>query len=302
VSLPSKNAPTVSDPASRRCLNTLSTLPADRFDRYDRLIRHLFNLPSAQVSFYMNDGREPSPAAALCDGAMGDQTLLVVEDARNDIRFATEPGMRFCAAMALQDSNGQRYGLLCITDVEPRPFSLDDQTALQDVANMAMDEISARQLAVTDELTGLSNRRGYELLADKALALCRRMEQPAVIVMLDLVGLAEINDLHGFAAGDRILRNFADLLAARVRESDVIARIGGDEFAMVLIGTDALGADTVLARLHENLEQMNQASTSAGRVEFRAGCTLYDSDTHATVFDALRDADEQMYRAKNSAC
>ena len=99
---------------------------------------------------------------------------------------------------------------------------------------MAEQELSALQLATTDHLTLISNRRGFEVLARHAVQFCRRLQLPVTLLSFDLNKFKEINDRHGHAAGDQALKTFARGLLAVFRDSDVIGRLGGDEFAVLM--------------------------------------------------------------------
>jgi len=100
------------------------------------------------------------------------------------------------------------------------------------------------QLCVTDELTGLLNRRGFEGEIARTMAGARRYREKGVLLYIDLDGFKPVNDCHGHAAGDAVLRLVAKLLTDNVRETDFVARLGGDEFSVLLTRTtweDGLG-------------------------------------------------------------
>ena len=107
--------------------------------------------------------------------------------------------------------------------------------------------------AITDELTGLANRRGWYRQLDLALARARRTHEPLSVVLLDLDGFKAVNDRRGHAAGDRLLRTVSGGWLAAVRLSDVLGRVGGDEFAVLLEGADAFAAEEIVARLEAAL-------------------------------------------------
>jgi len=106
----------------------------------------------------------------------------------------------------------------------------------------------AGNLSLTDELTGLRNRRGFFLFAEQARSLAVRAGKQSDILFAELDGLKDVNDRHGREAGDALLRNFAGVLAETFRESDVMARVGGDEFCV--FGAELnLNPEVLLARL-----------------------------------------------------
>jgi len=144
------------------------------------------------------------------------------------------------------------------------------------------------RLAVTDPLTGLSNQRG--LLA-AASTLLRSRHRPLVelaVVYLDIDGLKEVNDTRGHDAGDTLIRSVAGTLRNVFRSQDTIARIGGDEFVILVVGADSALTRQLLARVHDEL-QLAGISISAGTAESAAG------SLDAELADLLSQADQGMY-------
>ena len=119
----------------------------------------------------------------------------------------------------------------------------------------------AQWLATNDPLTGLLNSRGFAERLEYTLALARRNRAALTVAYVDLDDFKRINDLHGHDAGDRLLRVVATTLKSSVRHSDAVARLGGDEFALLLPETDQDGAQLLLSKLREGLDE---ASASAG--------------------------------------
>lgn len=113
-----------------------------------------------------------------------------------------------------------------------------------------------QKLVVTDELTGLLNRRGFESELNRTLALARRHDETGMILYVDLDGFKAINDTFGHAVGDEVLRHVASLLVQNIRSTDVIGRLGGDEFAIILTRASVVGGHS-RARVLEAL--LNEA-------------------------------------------
>lgn len=157
-----------------------------------------------------------------------------------------------------------------------------------------------RELANTDMLTGLINRNLFYDRAGQALAYCRRTEIHAAILFLDLDGFKPINDTIGHAAGDEVLREVARRLAGCLRETDTVARFGGDEFLLLLSGFESREVLTGLAT--KILERINEPVT-IGDVQCQVGASigicLYPDDA-ATVDELIRCADQAMYKAKEN--
>ena len=152
-------------------------------------------------------------------------------------------------------------------------------------------------LAVTDPLTGLLNRRGFEREMERALATARRYRDIGVLIYIDLDGFKPINDTLGHAAGDEVLKRVAQILVESVRDSDRVARVGGDEFVVLLTRTEREGG---LARAETLDSLINSALVSwQGRmVPVRAslGFQLYGGDDDSE--NMLARADEAMYAVK----
>ncbi len=142
-----------------------------------------------------------------------------------------------------------------------------------------LEEISA--LSLTDELTGLSNRRGFFTMADQRLQLLERRESPCVLVFCDVDGLKQANDKLGHEAGDRLLVDSARVLCTTFRGSDLVARLGGDEF-VVLADDVSEPVEWVVARLERQIAARNASagpqapwlSISVGALAFRAGPSM----------------------------
>jgi len=155
-------------------------------------------------------------------------------------------------------ANGSRIGTLCIIDREPRDFCAEDEELLKDLAGMVEQELTAVQLATLDEMTNLTNRRGFMGVANKILSLCVRNQIPATLAFIDLNNFKSINDQHGHAEGDRALVDFSQQLATAFRSSDVVARLGGDEFVVLFTGTSRQHAENTMIKFSSVLEEDNK--------------------------------------------
>src|ERR1700728_85529 len=171
-------------------------------------------------------------------------------------------------------------------------FSLRKQRALND---------SRQHLAVTDELTGLGNRRRLLDELEEVLAALSH-EDPrsdsVALLLIDLDHFKEINDSFGHHTGDALLRQIGPRIRQVVRHEDLVARLGGDEFAVLLHGADTFKATTVAQRLSMLLEEPIDVGNASLRVGASIGVAL--APEHAlNSEDLLRCADIAMYRAKN---
>jgi diguanylate cyclase (GGDEF)-like protein len=165
--------------------------------------------------------------------------------------------------------------------------------------NARLHEIVQRQ-AITDDLTGLVNRRRFVEALDAEIERARRFGSPLTVVLADLDNFKQVNDDHGHHAGDDVLRSFAGLLRAHVRDVDVCARIGGEEFAIVLPETDEAGAGSVAERMRESLATVPIAVTEGGPVRVTSSFGVAELGAGQSGDDLLRGADAALYRAKEA--
>lgn len=158
-----------------------------------------------------------------------------------------------------------------------------------------------RELADTDPLTGLPNRRVFDQRLQDELDRARRYDQVITVVLLDLDDFKRVNDSHGHAAGDRVLRQLGSMLRRELRTMDSIARIGGEEFAITLPETGGTGArifvDRVLRRIA--LHNFGDAAIPIW-VTASAGLATFPDDRAADGEAILKIADENLYRAKHA--
>ncbi|MFO7863316.1 MAG: diguanylate cyclase [Salinivirgaceae bacterium] len=214
-----------------RALKILDSAPEERFDRLTRMAKRMFGVPISLVSIVDSnrqwfksaqglDATETPRDISFCGHAILDEDLFIVNNASEDPRFHDNPlvtgapNIRFYAGCPLRVSSGHKMGTLCLIDDKPREMNDEDRALLRDLATMAEQEIAALQLATLDELTAISNRRGFTSLAAHALAMCKRHAQPAALIMFDLNQFKPVNDKFGHAEGDRALVAFANLLRA----------------------------------------------------------------------------------------
>jgi two-component system cell cycle response regulator len=156
-----------------------------------------------------------------------------------------------------------------------------------------------RQAAVVDELTGLYNRRGFTVLGDQQMARARRDGSAVTVLFVDVDGLKGVNDAFGHQNGDVLLADLADLMKATFRASDVIGRVGGDEFCILLADE---GARSVAAtRLREAIERHNASARRRFHLSCSIGVVSLRPTVDSTLADLLSQADQAMYTEKHGA-
>ncbi|EAS46697.1 diguanylate cyclase, putative [marine gamma proteobacterium HTCC2207] len=298
-----------------RSFDILDTPQEERFDRLTRMARRLFDVPIALVSLVDKDRQwfksriglpvsETPRDISFCGHSILGEEVFIIPDASSDERFQDnplvidKPNIRFYAGCPLRALNGTQIGTLCIIDDKPRDFSEADLSALTDLAAMAEQELAALQLAVLDELTEISNRRGFMTLVGYAICMCVRQKISASLVFFDLDKFKLINDTYGHSEGDRALVTFAKILHKTLRESDLVARIGGDEFAALLLDTPKASALDVILRLQARLDVYNDKSPHDYQIDFSFGVVDFDPKVHANVEALLADGDALMYECK----
>jgi len=164
-------------------------------------------------------------------------------------------------------------------------------------ARVRMEE-ALRAMALLDELTGLYNRRGFFTLGQQQLKTAHRTKRRMVLLFADLDGMKRINDTFGHPEGDRALIETADVLRETFRESDIIARIGGDEFVVLAIETNGFPAEVLTHRLQENLEARNARGDRRYKLSLSVGLARYDPESPCSIDDLLTQADRLMYERK----
>jgi diguanylate cyclase (GGDEF)-like protein/PAS domain S-box-containing protein len=192
----------------------------------------------------------------------------------------------------------RRDGDVFIGDVRLRVVRDDAQRALylegfiEDITERKHAEARLRYLYAHDILTGLHNRAYFE---EELTRLADSRRYPVGVIMVDVDGLKLVNDLLGHAAGDEVLRQVATLIKESFRAEDVVARIGGDEFAVLLPESDENITDAAVQRMRERLDEYNRSND---RMPIRLSIGFATAEKGASILGALKQADARMYRDK----
>jgi diguanylate cyclase (GGDEF)-like protein len=297
--------------------------PEPIFDRFARVAARTANAPVALVSLVTEerqyfagmhgvvqpwaDARETPLSHSFCQHVVANEAPLVISDARLD------PVL--CANLAVVDLDviayagfpivtpqGHVLGSLCAIDDSARVWDPAQLDGLADIAVLIGNELERRNLvrrlasdARTDALTGVANRRSWDEQLPLALAHAERLGHSVWVALLDLDHFKAYNDRDGHPAGDLALRELGARWGSGVRAIDVLARIGGEEFGLILPGCDAPAALEIVERLRRDLPA--SLTASAGIAEWHEG---------TTAADLVARADRELYRAKsegrNRAC
>jgi diguanylate cyclase (GGDEF)-like protein len=295
----------------------LDTSAEESFDRITRILSSSLDVPMAAVTLIDGHrqwlksrqgplGQESCRQQAFCNVTIGMHEPLIVEDALQDARFENNPAVvgppyvRFYAGVPLRSEGGHNLGALCAIDATPRRLDARQVTLLQDLAAMVMSVIEARRLAGVDSLTGTLTRKGFRDEAERALALSSRHDHGLSCIVLDLDHFKCINDTYGHAIGDRVLSEAAKVCLERVRNTDILGRIGGEEFAIVLPHAAAADALRVAEQIRSTLEQrVILLPEESLRVSASFGIAARDG-VDISLDELLRRADQALYCAKDA--
>ncbi|NVK87093.1 MAG: sensor domain-containing diguanylate cyclase [Gammaproteobacteria bacterium] len=301
-------------------LNSLNILDSDRNERFDRITRlatRVFNVGISLVSLIDKDRqwfkseigletKETDRAISFCGHAINSSEILIVEDAQNDVRFhdnplvINAPFIRFYAGCPLKYRDGTVLGTLCIIDAMPREFTDEDRQLLRDLAAMVENEIAALELATTDELTKIANRRAFFSVAQSLLKVCERKPDTCFsIAFFDLNDFKFINDNLGHDAGDDVLITFANKLQQSFRVCDIVARIGGDEFAVLYAHEKKEQIENAVQRFEKSINQFNRNRIDY-QIKYSVGVVEFSCKDNPSLDAMLSKADSLMYQQKRA--
>jgi len=168
-----------------------------------------------------------------------------------------------------------------------------------DISFQKEAEEKLRKLAITDELTGLLNRRGFMDMADRLLKLLSRSKSDIYLLYADLDNMKWINDTFGHQAGDQALLDTAAILRETFRQSDILGRLGGDEFAALLaVDSGSEDEETVTRRLHEKLAILNSMEPRSFTLEISTGIAKFEHSNPISLEELMSRADDLMYACK----
>tara|TARA_R110001592_G_scaffold97408_9_gene279113 strand:+ start:367 stop:1329 length:963 start_codon:yes stop_codon:yes gene_type:complete len=303
-----------------RSLQILDTSHEERFDRVTRMAKRMFGVEISLVSIVDEDRQwfkstqgldasETPREISFCGHAINQDGLFIIPNAIEDVRFSDNPlvtgapNIRFYAGYPLKLRQGINLGTLCLIDSKPKHLNEEDKQLLNDLGAMIEQEIRSIQLATLDELTLISNRRGFLTLAEYSQKFCRRKKIRMSVILFDLNEFKPINDNFGHHEGDFALKQFAEVMRSVFRESDVIGRLGGDEFVVMLTDTSDEQIAIILDRFKTEMDAMNKVINKPYLIEYSAGVACFSNDKEQSLEEMVAEADAAMYEEKkSSAC
>jgi diguanylate cyclase (GGDEF)-like protein len=170
----------------------------------------------------------------------------------------------------------------------------------QKVSELEKANDHLRSISLTDALTGLNNRRGFMILATGLLKFARRVSYSVCLLYIDLDSLKYINDTFGHSAGDAAIMQFSRILIDTFRDSDVIGRMGGDEFVVMIADASESDLASLQARLQSNIDLYNLSAAHGQAFSFSLGVIRVEPQSTITMEELLSEADAAMYKHKVS--
>ena len=290
------------------------------FDRIVRLLKALTGASAAAFTvldggrqfFKAHEGithRETPRDVSFCRHTIEQTDMLVVPDARLDSRFADSPlvcgpdGHCFYAGMPVRAPSGLPLGALCILGDQPRAIGVPEREAILDLTGALEESLMLRSLAVVDPLTGLFNRRHFTDTVGREWLHGFALQTPLSLFTFDIDHFKKYNDHYGHPAGDVCLRAVADALRIGARRvGDVLARIGGEEFVLLMPGTPGAQALDMADRIRAAVADRNlvHARSPFGRVTLSIGIATVIDPLNDTLASAMLRADAALYQAKET--
>jgi diguanylate cyclase (GGDEF)-like protein len=310
----------------------LADAPGEReFDHIVALAASLFDVPIGLISIVEQDRQvfaartgldvtQTAREVSFCSHAIEADGVLIIEDARLDPQFAQNPlvvgppFIRFYAGAPLRVSSGHVLGTLCVISPEPRDFGPRLVQQLESLAQIVVDRLELRrserkrcanevrlaQIAHVDQLTGLPNRALFHEKADQLLTSPEDAYPAAAALLLcDLDGFKDVNDVLGHGVGDKLLAAVGKRLRERTDEAHVLARLGGDEFVFLMPGVgDPREAHRVADAMRACFSEGFRIDGEELQLDTSIGIAI--APHHGRNTDALlASADLALYRAKD---
>ena len=309
-----------------RSYEILDTPPEMDFDALTRVAAHAFGTPAAVIGLIDADRLwfksrlglavpQLDRQIAFCAHAiMRPHEVFVVEDLRQDQRFAGNPlvtqppHLCFYAGAPLVDRNGYALGTIAVVDTRPRTLSESERSLLNDLATLVISAMESRHranqlshLAMTDYLTGLSNRVQFERTLNAEIAHSKRTGEAFTVFYMDLDDFKLVNDTLGHAAGDEVLVEVARRMDRQIRAEDLLARLGGDEFALFMRQSEGVSAETMAKRISEVVSAPITLSTGENvSVGISVGIAKF-AEAVDSMNSLLALADKALYQAKRAS-
>lgn len=283
------------------------------FDHITRLLQIALEMEMVTISLVGADKQilkarqgvdltETPREVAFCNIAIRSYQPLIIEDTHQDARvqnnpFVTGPPfLRSYIGAPLTTADGYNLGTFCAFDTRPRQFTARESEMIIKSAELVMNQLELRSMANFDFLTGVFNRRCFISELDREMARLKRHPGKAVVAFLDIDHFKRVNDTFGHPVGDIVLREFASIVASQCRQSDLLARLGGEEFAVLLPDTDLECAQIWAERTRKQIAETRFDENDDLRMTVSIG--LVELTGKQTSTDVTSMADCALYEAK----
>ena len=223
-----------------------------------------------------------------------------VRDAYNGIYRTGAPVHGFDWDIVRKDGEKRtvEVSVSLVRNAEGRPEGF--RGIVRDITERKRQEEEFHKLSITDQLTGLYNRRGFIALAEQQLKTANRAKRQMMLAFIDIDGMKWINDTLGHKEGDRAILDTANILRQTFRESDISARMGGDEFAVLAIDVADMNPGILSDRLEQIIAAHNAKVNRPHRLSMSWGAAIYDPDGPKSLDHLMSEADELMYLRKKA--
>ena len=307
------------EPARLAALQRYDVLDTPReapFERITGLVRAVLAVPISTLSLIDSDRQWYKSCVGMdsidlprefsfCTHTIKAREPLFIPNTLEDPRFAKypsvtgEPFIRSYLGVPLSSPDGYNLGALCALDLKPRDFSPGQVEVLKSFAALAVDELELRRIAQIDSLTGAATRRSFLLEMEKTISKFIRREQPAALLTMDIDHFKRVNDTFGHPAGDTVLRTVSSRLQTILRKEDLLGRLGGEEFGILLPDTELHQAVQVAEKLRCALQDSPIVLNEPLRVTASFGIAALEADRISPELWLSR-ADQALYSAKRS--
>ena len=294
-----------------RNLKILDTDPEERFDRVTRLAKRIFGTEIALVSLVDGDRQwfksyqgievtETPRDVSFCGHAILDDQVMIVNDTHTDDRFrdnplvTANPSIRFYAGCPISAPNGSKVGTLCVIDSKPRDIADGDIALLEELGQLVEEELAMAGMMHDDPVTGLSNSLGFSQIAEYLLAMCKRTESPATLMLFRVANQNVITGFMGQEEGDRAAIEMTQILMANFRDSDIISRLTHEAFAVLMAGASYENVSVTRERIETAIEERNLRGETEYELDIEVAAIAYDPETHADVNALINDAEDSL--------
>jgi diguanylate cyclase (GGDEF)-like protein len=252
----------------------------------------------------------------FCRQVIAQSDTFYEPDARGKPEWADNPELTedgFCSyfGVPVTWSNGTIFGTICVFDREPTRYSDTLQKLIETIRDLIEADLRLyeqfqimRSISLSDQLTGLNNRAGFEMLAQQKIRIAKRYHHHIGLIFIDLDDMKHWNDDYGHAAGDAALKAVGAAITASIREVDICGRIGGDEFAILGYVRNRGDLTTIITRIRNALLAVKLTVAASKKPihetpKISAGAAVFFEPVKESLETMMDMADQEMYRDKN---